>query len=150
MKLNQLPESPVGRVKSKRKGRGMATGSGKTCGRGTKGQNSRSGGNHMVGFEGGQMPLQRRLPKRGFRSPFKKCYALVQVEDLEIFPGGSEVGVEDLRLKKLVGSVKDGVKVLGSGKLSRALVVRVDKVSRSAQEKIEAVGGRVMLNGKTS
>lgn len=150
MKLNQLPKSPAGRVDGKRKGRGMATGNGKTCGRGTKGQNSRSGGSVAVGFEGGQMPLQRRLPKRGFTSPFKKFYALVRLEDLEVFPEGSAVRIEDLRTNGLVGRIKDGVKVLGGGALSKALTVYVDKVSRSAREKIEAVGGKVILDGKPS
>ena len=150
MKLNELPASPSGRVDAKRKGQGIASGNGKTAGRGTKGQAARSGGYHKVGFEGGQMPLQRRLPKRGFRSPFKEFYALVQVEDLEIFPSGAEVQIEDLRAKGLVGRLKDGVKVLGDGTLSKALVVHADKFSRSAQEKIEAVGGRVVLSGASS
>ena len=150
MKLNELPASPAGRVDAKRKGQGIASGNGKTAGRGTKGQAARSGGYHKVGFEGGQMPLQRRLPKRGFRSPFKEFYALVQVEDLEIFPSGAEVQIEDLRAKGLVGRLKDGVKVLGDGTLSKALVVHADKFSRSAQEKIEAVGGRVVLSGASS
>lgn len=149
MKLNQLPASPAGRIDSKRKGRGMATGQGKTAGRGTKGQNSRSGGLHKVGFEGGQMPLQRRLPKRGFKNPFKKFYALVRVGDLEAFPGDSEVKVDTLRAQGLVGRTMDGVKILGDGALSKALVVHVDKVSRSARAKIESVGGKVVLNGDT-
>ncbi|MBF0459972.1 MAG: 50S ribosomal protein L15 [Magnetococcales bacterium] len=150
MKLNQLPASPAGRIEGKRKGLGIGSGNGKTAGRGTKGQAARSGGYHKVGFEGGQMPLQRRLPKRGFRSPFKEYYALVQVEDLEIFPGGSEVQIEDLRTNGLVGRLKDGVKLLGDGQLSKALIVHADKCSRSAQEKIEAVGGRVVLSGASS
>ncbi|MEO5341220.1 MAG: 50S ribosomal protein L15 [Magnetococcus sp. MYC-9] len=150
MKLNQLPASPAGRVAGKRKGLGIASGNGKTAGRGTKGQAARSGGFHKVGFEGGQMPLQRRLPKRGFRSPFKEFYALVQVEDLERFPEGAEVRLEDLRAEGLVGRLKDGVKLLGDGELSRRLVVHVDKCSRSAQEKVEAVGGRVVLSGASS
>lgn len=150
MKLNQLPRSPAGRVAPKRKGLGIASGNGKTAGRGTKGQAARSGGYHKVGFEGGQMPLQRRLPKRGFRSPFKEFYALVQVEDLEKFDAGVEVRLEDLRAKGLVGQLKDGVKLLGDGTLSKALTVHVDKCSRSAQEKIEAAGGRVVLSGASS
>lgn len=150
MKLNQLPRSPAGRVAAKRKGLGIASGNGKTAGRGTKGQSARSGGFHKVGFEGGQMPLQRRLPKRGFRSPFKEFYALVQVEDLETFPAGAEVRLEDLRAKGLVGALKDGVKLLGDGTISKALTVYADKCSRSAQEKVEAAGGRVVLSGASS
>ena len=96
------------------------------------------------------MPLQRRLPKRGFRSPFKEFYALVQVEDLEVFPAGSEIRLEDLRARGLVGRLKDGVKVLGDGVLSKALTVYADKCSRSAQEKIEAVGGTLVLSGASS
>lgn len=148
MKLNQLPRSPAGRVDVKKKGRGMASGRGKTAGRGTKGQNSRSGGHHKVGFEGGQMPLQRRLPKRGFTSPFKKVYALVRLEDLEVFSSGSDVRIENLHAEGLVGRTRDGVKILGDGALSKALVIYVDKVSRSAKEKIEAVGGMVILSGE--
>ena len=126
----------------------MASGRGKTAGRGTKGQNSRSGGHHKVGFEGGQMPLQRRLPKRGFTSPFKKVYALVRLEDLEVFSSGSDVRIENLHAEGLVGRTRDGVKILGDGALSKALVIYVDKVSRSAKEKIEAVGGMVILSGE--
>ena len=150
MKLNQLPRSPEGRVAAKRKGLGIASGNGKTAGRGTKGQSARSGGFHKVGFEGGQMPLQRRLPKRGFRSPFKEFYALVQVEDLERFPSGAEVRLEDMCAKGLVGNRKDGIKLLGDGTISKALTVYADKCSRSAQEKIESAGGRVVLSGASS
>jgi large subunit ribosomal protein L15 len=149
MKLNQLPESPAGRIASKRKGQGIGSGNGKTAGRGTKGQTARSGGFHKVGFEGGQMPLQRRLPKRGFRSPFKEYYALVQVEDLDVFEAGSIVGLAELKEKGLVSRLKDGVKLLGDGSINKALTVHVDKVSRSAQEKIEAVGGKVELSAAT-
>ncbi len=150
MKLNQLPECPTGRIDGKRKGRGIGTGNGKTGGRGTKGQNSRSGGYHKVGFEGGQMPLQRRLPKRGFKSPFRKEYAIVHLKDLDIFDAGAEIQLEELRSKGLVGRCKEGVKVLGDGELTKMLVVHVDKISRSAREKIEAAGGRVVLNGELS
>ncbi|MBF0095889.1 MAG: 50S ribosomal protein L15 [Magnetococcales bacterium] len=146
MKLNQLPESPSGRISAKRKGQGIGSGNGKTAGRGTKGQTSRSGGFHKVGFEGGQMPLQRRLPKRGFRSPFKEYYALVQVEDLDVFENGSVVSLAELKEKGLVGRLKDGVKLLGEGSITKALTVHVDKASRSAQEKVEAAGGKVELS----
>lgn len=128
----------------------MASGNGKTAGRGSKGQKSRSGGYHKVGFEGGQMPLQRRLPKRGFKSPFKKFYALVNVANLEVFSDGDEIRVGALRDKGLIGRVRDGVKVLGDGALSKALVVHVDRVSQSARQKIEAAGGKVFLSGDSS
>ncbi|MBF0184590.1 MAG: 50S ribosomal protein L15 [Magnetococcales bacterium] len=150
MKLNQLPECPAGRIAAKRKGQGIGSGNGKTAGRGTKGQTARSGGFHKVGFEGGQMPLQRRLPKRGFRSPFKEYYALIQVEDLDIFETGSEINLQGLREKGLIGRLKDGVKLLGNGEITKALTVHVDKVSRSAQEKIEAAGGKVILSGASA
>lgn len=149
MKLNQLPECPTGRIASKRKGQGIGSGNGKTAGRGTKGQTARSGGFHKVGFEGGQMPLQRRLPKRGFRSPFKEFYALVQIEDLDIFDAGSVVGLAELREKGLVSRMKGGVKLLGEGTINKALTVQVDKASRSALEKIEAAGGKVELSSAT-
>lgn len=150
MKLNQVPKSPANRVDGKRKGRGISSGKGKTAGRGMKGQKCRSGGYHRVGFEGGQMPLQRRLPKRGFTNPFKKSYALIKVQDLEIFATGTEVNTEELLAKGLVDSVQDGIKVLGGGTLSKNLVVHVDKASQSAKKKIEEAGGRVILNEGSS
>ncbi|WP_130469922.1 50S ribosomal protein L15 [Candidatus Magnetaquicoccus inordinatus] len=150
MKLNQLPECPTGRIAAKRKGQGIGSGNGKTAGKGTKGQTARSGGYHKVGFEGGQMPLQRRLPKRGFRSPFKEYYALVQIEDLDIFEAGSEIALADLQAKGLVGRLKDGVKLLGDGEINKALTIHVDKVSRAAQEKVEAAGGKVVLSGASA
>ena len=150
MKLNQLPASPAGRTEGKRKGQGMASGNGKTAGRGTKGQKARSGGYHRVGFEGGQMPLQRRLPKRGFTSPFKKFYALVKIEDLDVFSSGAEINFADLIEKGLVNRLRDGVKLLANGELTKPLTIHVDKVSRSAQEKVEAAGGKVIIDGEVS
>ena len=150
MKLNQLPASPAGRTEGKRKGQGMASGNGKTAGRGMKGQKARSGGYHRVGFEGGQMPLQRRLPKRGFTSPFKKFYALVKIEDLDVFSSGAEINFADLIEKGLVNRLRDGVKLLANGELTKPLTIHVDKVSRSAQEKVEAAGGKVIIDGEVS
>ena len=147
MKLNELPACPENRKDPKRVGRGMATGNGKTAGRGQKGQKSRSGGFHKVGFEGGQMPLQRRLPKRGFTNIFRKVYALVNVEALEVFDADTEVNLELLQAKGLVRKdVKAGVKLLGNGELTKKLNIHVDKVSKSAQEKVEKAGGTVTLS----
>ncbi len=150
MKLNQLPSSPANRKGAKRRGRGMSSGLGKTSGRGQKGQKCRSGGYHIVGFEGGQMPLQRRLPKRGFKNPFKKVFALVNVGDLEIFDTGAEVDAEVLRGKGLVGHLGDGVKLLADGELTKALIIQVDRISKAARAKVEAAGGQVILSGEGS
>ncbi|MBF0446119.1 MAG: 50S ribosomal protein L15 [Magnetococcales bacterium] len=147
MKLNELPSSPLNRKDPKRVGRGMASGTGKTAGRGQKGQKSRSGGFHKVGFEGGQMPLQRRLPKRGFNNIFRKVYALVNVEDLEVFDAGSEVNLELLQSRGMVRKdVSSGIKLLGNGNLTKKLNISVDKVSKSAKEKVENAGGTVTLS----
>lgn len=126
-----------------RVGRGESAGKGKTCGRGHKGQGARSGGGAPRGFEGGQMPMQRRLPKRGFTNIFKKQFCLVKLRDLERFEEGSVVDEEALRRSGLVRKVEDGIKVLGDGELTRRLTVRVQRVSKSAREKIEAAGGTV-------
>ncbi len=128
----------------------MSSGLGKTSGRGQKGQKSRSGGYHMVGFEGGQMPLQRRLPKRGFKNPFKKTFALVNVKDLEVFEAGAEVDAEALRGKGLIGRNGHGVKLLADGELTKALNIQVDRASKSARAKVEAAGGKVILPGEGS
>jgi large subunit ribosomal protein L15 len=114
-----------------------------TSGKGTKGQKSRSGAAIPPWFEGGQMPLQRRTPKRGFTNIFKKCYGIVNVEDLKRFPEGSEVGVQQLLDSGLIKKVYDGVKLLGRGELDRALSLQIHKASASAVAKIEAAGGRV-------
>jgi large subunit ribosomal protein L15 len=144
MKLQDL-SSPVGaKALPKRKGRGHGTGNGKTAGRGHKGQNARAGGGVRPGFEGGQMPLYRRLPKRGFNNKnFAKVYAHVNVEDLNVFEEGLAIGYEQLREKGLVNKRYDGVVVLGDGELTRKLTVSAARFSKSAVQKIEAAGGRV-------
>lgn len=145
MRIHELCPAPGSKKDRKRVGRGTGSGHGKTSCRGSKGQKARSGGSIAPGFEGGQMPLQRRLPKRGFRNAFKKHYALVSLKELSRFPAGSSVELETLGQAGLVRDARDGVKVLGSGDLSHALTVRVTRVSKAAREKIEAAGGRVEL-----
>lgn len=141
--LGQL-RSPAGaRKRPKRVGRGPGSGHGKTASRGTKGQKARSGAGILLGFEGGQMPLQRRLPKRGFRNVFKKKFALVHIRDLNRFSDGEVVDVEALRQAGLVKNVYDGVKILGDGELKVALTVRAHKFTRSAQEKIKSASGKM-------
>lgn len=143
MKLHELgPPEGSGKNK-KRKGRGVGTGNGKTAGRGTKGQNSRSGGGIRPGFEGGQMPIHRRLPKRGFYNIFKKYYAIINVSDLERFESGSTVNEAALIQKRIIKGKYDGIKLLGDGEISYPLVVQVNNVSRAAREKIESAGGKV-------
>lgn len=143
MDLSNLKPA-IGSTKNrKRIGRGPGSGTGKTSGKGHKGQNARSGGGVKPGFEGGQMPLQRRLPKRGFFSMNKKVYALVNLQDLANFEAGSVVDLEVLTKTGLVGAVKDGVKILGTGELSIALTIKAHKFSKSAVAKIEAAGGTV-------
>ncbi|NLM73546.1 MAG: 50S ribosomal protein L15 [Clostridiaceae bacterium] len=127
----------------KRKGRGHATGNGKTAGRGHKGQWARSGGGVRPGFEGGQMPLFRRIPKRGFNnSLFKKNYTEVKLSDLEIFENGTEVTAELLKQAGVIKKVNDGIVVLGNGNLTKKLTVKADRFTKSAAEKIEALGGK--------
>jgi large subunit ribosomal protein L15 len=125
----------------KRIGRGHGSGTGKTAGKGHKGQKARSGGSIKAGFEGGQMPLQRRLPKRGFNPLSRTEYALVNLRDLDLFEAGSVVDIEALGKAGLIGQLKDGVKVLGDGDVTKALNVKAHKFSKSAQEKIVAAGG---------
>jgi len=143
MRLNELRSIPNSTKVSKRKGRGHGTGNGKTAGRGHKGQNARSGGGVRLGFEGGQMPLYRRIPKIGFNNIFRKIYAIVNVSDLEIFDDNTEVTIALLKESGLVKKVVDGVKILGNGELSKKLVVKATKFTKTAQEKIETVGGKV-------
>jgi large subunit ribosomal protein L15 len=143
MKLGTLKPPGGSRKKKKRVGRGIGSGHGKTACRGTKGQRSRTGKGIPPGFEGGQMPLQRRVPKRGFTNIFKKKFALVNVRDLNRFEPNSIVDVEALRKAGLVGKVHDGVKVLGKGKVSIPLTVRVHRVTKGATEKILAAQGRI-------
>lgn len=143
MKLHELKPAPGSRRKEKRVGRGVASGWGKTAGRGNKGHKARSGGQTHPGFEGGQMPLQRRLPKRGFTNLFRKQWAVVNLRDLAGFEPGSTVDEPALLRAGLLRGAWDGVKLLGKGEAPPALTVRLDKVSRGARAKIEAAGGRV-------
>ena len=145
MKLHDLRPAEGGGVKSrKRLGRGIGSGTGKTSGKGHKGQNARSGGGVRPGFEGGQMPLFRRLPKRGFTNVFKKEYALVNVSVLENFEDGAEVTPEILINSGLIkkAKAKDGVRILGDGELTKKLTVKAHHFSKAAAEKIEAAGGK--------
>jgi len=143
MKLNELHPQKGSVKKTKRKGRGDASGTGGTAGRGHKGQKARSGGFHKRGFEGGQMPLQRRLPKRGFTNIFRKDIAIVNVDQLALFEDNAEVTYDSLIDKRLISSAKDGVKLLARGEIKKALTVKVNKCSETARQKIEAAGGRV-------
>ena len=142
MKLHEL-KAPAGSSRNrKRRGRGTATGQGKTGGRGMNGQKSRSGGGVRLGFEGGQMPLYRRIPKRGFTNVWAKEYAEVNVEMLNAFEAGTVVTEEMLKEAGIISKIKDGVKVLGRGELTTSLTVQAHKVSKSAVEKIESAGGK--------
>jgi large subunit ribosomal protein L15 len=142
---NLSPKKGANRDK-KRVGRGQGSGRGRTATRGHKGSKSRSGYGSRPGFEGGQMPLQRRLPKRGFNNIFRKEYAIVQVSDLEVFDGNSRIDREALVQAGLIGKKTNLVKVLGNGELSKSLTVAVDKVSEGAKKKIEAAGGTVEVS----
>jgi len=145
MKLNEIASS--GNAKAFRKGRGVGSGNGKTAGRGHKGQNSRSGGGVRPGFEGGQMPLYRRLPKRGFNNTrFASHYIEINVQDLENFADGTTVDSALLADTGIlsVAKVNDGIKVLGTGELTKKLVVKAKKFSASAKEKIEKAGGSAL------
>lgn len=143
MKLHELKSAPGSRKTTKRLGRGTGSGLGRNSGKGEKGQKSRSGGGVRLGFEGGQMPLYRRVPKRGFKNPFKKEYAILNIDRLNIFEDGFEVNEQVLLERGLINDVRDGVKILANGSLKRSLTVRVSKFSQSAKDKIEAVGGKV-------
>ena len=144
MRLNDLKPNEGAKHRKKRIGNGEASGPGKTCGRGHKGQKSRSGGGVRPGFEGGQMPLMRRLPKKGFNNArFKTNYAIVNVGTLETDFDGEVVSEATLREAGLIKGVCDGVKILGDGDLTKKLAVEVDKVSGSAREKIEKAGGSI-------
>ena len=143
MKLNNLTSNPGSNTKAYRKGRGPGSGNGKTAGRGHKGQKARSGGGVRIGFEGGQMPLYRRLPKRGFKNIFAKEYSEVNVEQLNRFEDNAVVDPVALVEAGILKNVLDGVRVLGSGELSKALTVRAQGFTKGAQQKIEAAGGKV-------
>ena len=142
MKLHELRAAEGSTKNRKRRGRGTATGQGKTGGRGMNGQKSRSGGGGRLGFEGGQMPLYRRLPKRGFTNIFGTEYTTINVKDLNRFEAGTVVTPELLEETGLVKQVKDGIKVLGDGALENSLTVKASKFTKSAVEKIEAAGGK--------
>ena len=142
MKLHELSPVPGSNPKAYRKGRGNGSGNGKTAGRGQKGQWARSGGGVRVGFEGGQMPLQRRLPKRGFNNIFATKYVTIKVSDLEKFEAGATVDTEALLKAGIISKTLDGVKVLGNGELTKALNVKVAAYTASAKEKIEKAGGK--------
>ncbi|MHB1406997.1 MAG: 50S ribosomal protein L15 [Desulfitobacteriaceae bacterium] len=143
MKLHELKPAQGATHAPKRLGRGIGSGQGKTAGKGHKGQKARSGGGVRPGFEGGQQPLYRRLPKRGFTNIFKKEFNVLNVRDLERFESGTLVTLETLIEAGVIKQIKDGVKILGTGELTKALTVRVDKVSSAAAEKIVAAGGKV-------
>ncbi len=145
MKLNELSPPKGARKAVKRVGRGPGSGHGKTAGRGNKGQKSRSGGNVRPGYEGGQMPLQRRLPKRGFTNIFKKEFAVVNIRDLKRFEKGSVVDKTALIDAGLLSRKSGSVKLLGQGTIDYPLVLKVDQCSRSARAKLEAVGGQVEI-----
>lgn len=142
MKLHELSPAAGSKKEVKRIGRGAASGQGKTAGKGHKGQKARAGRGMRVGFEGGQMPLQRRLPKRGFNNIFAKEIAAVNISALNVFEDGATVDIEALVNAGLVKKALDGVKVLGNGELSKKLTVKVNAYSASAKEKIEAAGGK--------
>lgn len=141
MKLNELKATEGARFSSKRLGRGQGSGQGKTAGKGHKGQNARSGGGVAIGFEGGQTPFFKRMPKRGFTNFTRKEYAVVNVEDLNRFEDGATVDFTALKAAGLVKKHLDGVKVLGNGKLEKKLTVKASKFSKSAQTAIEEAGG---------
>ena len=145
MRIHDLSPGKDSRKSRKRIGRGTGSGHGKTSCRGHKGQKSRSGGGVRPGFEGGQMPLQRRLPKRGFTNIFKKQYTLININNLNRFEPETILDMEALKKAGFLKSVKDGVKLLGDGEISHALVIKVHKVTKTAREKIEAAGGKVEI-----
>ncbi len=143
MKLHELSPAEGSAVKGYRKGRGPGSGNGKTAGKGHKGQNARSGGGVRPGFEGGQNPLYRRLPKRGFKNHFAKSYAIVNVAMInEKYNDGDVVDIETLLNDRVIRSLGDGLKVLGNGEISKKITVKANVFSASAKEKIEAAGGK--------
>ena len=146
MKLNELKPPAGAKKKPKRIGRGQGSGHGNhTSTRGSKGQNSRSGGGVRPGFEGGQMPLQRRLPKRGFKNPFRTAVAEVNIQDLVRFEAGSVVDAQALAEAGLIKGTFEEIKLLGKGEIDRPLTVKVDRISAGAKSKLEAAGGTVEL-----
>jgi len=143
MKLNELKPAEGSAKAAWRKGRGPGSGNGKTAGKGHKGQNARSGGGVRPGFEGGQLPLYRKLPKRGFKNRFAVNYSIVNVSALNVFEDGAVVDVAALMDKKIVRKELDGLKVLGNGELTKKLTVKATVFSATAKEKIEAAGGKI-------
>ena len=143
MKLYELSPAPGTKTEAKRKGRGAGTGNGKTAGRGHKGQNARSGGGVRPGFEGGQMPIYRRLPKRGFNNIFAKKYTEINVSDLNKFEDGTVVDATLLKETGVISKILDGVVVLGRGELTKKVTVKAARVTKGAAQKIEAAGGKV-------
>ena len=143
MKLDELRPAVGAKSTGRRLGRGVGSGLGKTAGKGHKGQNARSGGGVRPGFEGGQMPLYRRLPKRGFKNPFSKEFVCINLDRLNIFENGTEITPEILLERRVISKVLDGVKILGNGTLEKSVTVKGCKFSKSAKEKIEAAGGKV-------
>ena len=142
MKLHELRAAEGSTKKTKRRGRGTASGQGKTGGRGMNGQNSRSGGGTRLGFEGGQMQLVRRIPKRGFNVPFKNYYQVVNVESLNRFKENSTIGPKELKAAGLIGSEIEQIKILGSGELKKVLTVKANKITGSAKKKFDSVGAK--------
>ena len=142
MKLHELSPAAGSTKEAKRIGRGHGSGNGKTAGKGHKGQKARSGSGMRAGFEGGQMPLQRRVPKRGFNNIFATKFAIVNVSDLEIFEANAVIDAQALQDKGLVKKLYDGVKILGNGDISKSLTVKASAFSESAKQKIEAAGGK--------
>ena len=143
MRLHELSPAPGSTKDVKRKGRGHGSGNGKTAGKGHKGQNARSGGGGRPGFEGGQMPLYRRIPKRGFTNIFAKQYAEVKLTDLNKFEDGTVVTPQLLKESGVIRKIYDGVVVLGTGSIEKKLTVQAARVTKGAKEKIEAAGGKV-------
>lgn len=143
MKLHELQPAEGSRKERSRVGRGLGSGNGKTSGRGMKGQNSRSGGGVRTGFEGGQMPIYRRLPKRGFKNVWAKTYAEVNVESLNRFEDGAVVDPVALVESGILKNVRDGIRILGKGELTKKLTVRANGFTKSAEEKITAAGGQI-------
>jgi len=143
MRLDELSPAAGSRKTRKRLGRGVGSGSGKTAGRGTKGHKSRSGGGVRPGFEGGQMPLHRRLPKRGFSNIFKKDFTIINIRDLAKFEKGSIVDETALIQSRLIRGRRDGIKLLGQGEIEHPLTIKVNKASKAAIEKVTRVGGKI-------
>ncbi|WP_333861073.1 50S ribosomal protein L15 [Clostridium sp.] len=143
MKLHELKPAEGSRKSRKRVGRGTGSGLGRNAGKGEKGQKARAGGGVRIGFEGGQMPLYRRVPKRGFTNIFAKQYSELNVERLNIFEDGTEITPELLLEKRMIRKSKDGLKILGNGELQKKLTVKAVKFTKTAAQKIEAAGGKV-------